>query len=103
MVGMGYQRPDGPWGVEVVWTLTAGKDEADVDPEEGRLLTPGYGIVDVLAHVDFGDRVRLHAGLFNLADKNYIRWGDTAAIGWDAAARFTQPGRNAGITLAVEL
>ena len=103
VVGAGYQRPDGPWGVEIVWTLTAGKDDADVDPDEGRLVTPGYGIVDVLAHVEFGDRVRLNAGFFNLADKAYIRWEDTAAIGNDAAARFTQPGRNAGITLTVEL
>ena len=90
-------------GLEIVWTLAAGKDEADVDLDEGRLLTPGYGTVDVLTHVDFGDRVRMHAGLFNLADKDYIRWADTAAIGRDAAARFTQPGRNAGITLTVEL
>lgn len=103
IVGLGYERPDGPWGFEIVCTLTVGKDEADVNPDEGRLPTPGYGIVDVLAHVDFGDRVRLHAGLFNLADKDYIRWADTAAIGGDAAARFTQPGRNAGITLTVEL
>ena len=103
VVGLGYHRHDGPWGVELVWTLTDGKDEADVDPDEGRLLTPGYGIVDLLAHVDLGDHIRVNAGLFNLADKEYIRWEDTAAIGTDAAPRFTQPGRNAGITLTVEL
>jgi hemoglobin/transferrin/lactoferrin receptor protein len=62
----------------------------------------GYGIVDLLAHVNVSERIRLNVGLFNLTDKSYIRWADTAAIGSDAPVRFTQPGFNAGATLRIE-
>ena len=80
-----------------------GKEAADIDPADGRPATAGYGIVDLLAHIELGPRARVHAGLFNLTDKTYIRWADTAGIGADAVARFTQPGRNAAITVRVEL
>ena len=101
--GVRFEAPDDRWGAEVVWTLASGKDEADIDESAPRLASPGYGIVDVLAHVNIGQRIRLNAGLFNLTDKTYIRWADTAGIGNDAPARFTQPGFNAGLTLRIEL
>ena len=91
VLGIGFDAPDDRWGAEVVWTLTSGKDEADIDESAPRLASPGYGIVDVLAHLNIGRRVRLNAGLFNVTDKTYIRWADTAGIGDDAPARFTQP------------
>jgi len=56
-----------------------------------------------MAYINIGDRTRLNAGLFNLTDRTYIRWADTAGIGGDAPARFTQPGFNAALTLRVEL
>ena len=84
-------------------TIGLGKDEADIDASAPRLASPGYGIVDVLAHLNIGQRVRLNAGLFNVTDKTYMRWGDTAGIGNDAPARFTQPGLNAGLTFRIEL
>ena len=103
VLGLAYEPPEGRWGVEVVWTLSSGKDEGDIDESVPRLAVPGYGIVDVLAHLKIGQRVRLNAGLFNVGDKTYTRWADTAGIGNDAPARFTQPGFNAGLTLRVEL
>lgn len=103
VLGVGFEAPDDRWGAEVVWTLVSGKDEADIDESAPRLATPGYGLVDVLVHLDIGQRVRLNAGLFNVTDKTYIRWGDTAGIGNDAPARFTQPGFNAGVTFRVEI
>lgn len=103
VLGIGFEAADDRWGAEVVWTLASGKDEADIDASAPRLASPGYGIVDVLAHLNIGQRLRLNAGLFNVTDKTYIRWGDTAGIGNDAPARFTQPGFNAGLTLRIEL
>lgn len=103
VLGLGYRTPDARWGVEVVWTLSSGKDEGDIDASDPRLAAPGYGIVDILAHLQMGRRVRWNAGLFNVTDKTYIRWADTAGIGNDAPARFTQPGFNAGVTMRVEL
>ena len=103
VLGVGFEAPDDRWGAEVVWTLVSAKDEADIDESAPRLAVPGYGLVDILVHLDIGQRVRLNAGLFNVTDKTYIRWGDTAGIGNDAPARFTQPGFNAGVTFRIEL
>ena len=103
VLGLGYDAPGGRWGTELLWTLVGGKDVSDIDAGMPRKPTAGYGILDLLGHLRFTDRVRLHLGLFNLTDRTYLRWADTAAIGEDAPARFTQPGFHAGVTLRVEL
>ena len=41
-------------------------------------------------------------GMFNLTDEGYIRWIDTANIGKEAPARFSQRGINSAITLGFE-
>jgi hemoglobin/transferrin/lactoferrin receptor protein len=102
VLGLRFSPASDRWGTELVVTAVDGKDEGDIDANNPRLAVPGYGIVDLLAHVNLSERVRLNAGLFNLTDKSYIRWADTAGIGSDAAARFTQPGFNAGATLRIE-
>ena len=103
VLGIGYNAPDGRWGGQLIGTLAQGKDAGDIDPADGRPETGGYGIVDLLAHMDLGRSTRVHVGLFNLTDKTYVRWADTAGIGADAMARFTQPGINTAITVRVEL
>ncbi len=103
VLGLGYDAPGGRWGTELLWTLVGGKDVSDIDAGMPRMPTAGYGILDLLGHLRFTDRVRLHLGLFNLTDRTYLRWADTTAIGQDAPARFTQPGFHAGVTLRVEL
>ena len=79
-----------------------GKDESDIDGTVDRLATAGYGIVDILAFAQLTERVRVNGGLFNVTDKEYIRWADSAAIGNDSPLRFTQPGFNAGVNVLVE-
>ena len=118
VIGLDYRPAKGNWGANVLWTLARGKDAADVNRgdvggADTRTAAPsgldlrfgpppsGYGVVDVLAHWDIGERARLNAGLFNIGDKAYIRWADTVGIAADAPARFTQPGRNASLSLRV--
>lgn len=107
VIGFAYSAPTGRWGGEAVWTIVAGKDPGDIDGN--RLATPGYGLLDLLAYWRFAERVQLNAGLFNVTDRRYIEWADTAAIAFSAAmgaypesARFTRPGFNAGVTLRVQ-
>ena len=102
-LGLGYEAASGRWGAQLLWTLAQGKAAADIDPAEPRQETAGYGVLDLLAHVNLGQRLRLNAGLFNITDKTYLRWADTAGIGSDASGRFTQPGINAGLSLRLEL
>jgi len=103
VLGLSYTGASERWGAELVLTAVDGKDEDDIDPNNPRPATGGYGLLDLLAHYSFSERVRLNVGLFNLTDREYVRWADTAGIGGDAFARFTQPGFNAGVTLRVEL
>ncbi len=101
VLGLVYDAQSGRWGGQVVMTLVEGKDESDIASDSERPATSGYGIVDVLAYVDITDSITLNVGLFNVTDREYIRWADTLSIGGDAPERFTQPGFNAGATLKV--
>ena len=102
VLGVAYAAANDRWGGELVWTLVDGKDEDDIDADNPRQPTDGYGLLDLLAYARLTEKVSLNVGLFNLTDKTYIRWADTGGIGADAAARFTQPGFNAGATVRIE-
>jgi len=66
-----YERRDGRWFAEGVWTLVDEQDEvAEIRGEEP---TPGFGLVDVQAGVQLADGVLLRAGVNNLFDRNYVR------------------------------
>ncbi|MEM7612240.1 MAG: TonB-dependent hemoglobin/transferrin/lactoferrin family receptor [Pseudomonadota bacterium] len=97
--GLLYRSLDRRWGGELVLTLVESKDNGDIVDPMIRMPTDGYGVVDLLLFGKITDRMSLNAGLFNVGDKEYIRWIDTAGIGQDAAARFTQPGFNAAVNL----
>ena len=92
-------KPSDRFGFELIATGVEGKDEADIDDSDPRFSTAGYVIVDLLAHYQVAPSVRLNAGVFNVTDRTYIQWSDTAGIGGDDVNRFTQPGTNASITL----
>jgi hemoglobin/transferrin/lactoferrin receptor protein len=99
--GVGYDAPSDRWGVDVIWTLVADKKEEDIDPNLPRPAVEGYSVVDVLGRFDVTDRITLNGGVFNLTDETYVRWADTAGVGADALARFTQPGINFGANVRV--
>ncbi|MEN7342134.1 MAG: TonB-dependent hemoglobin/transferrin/lactoferrin family receptor [Pseudomonadota bacterium] len=99
--GLKYQTLDRRWGGELVWTVVDAKDEADISDPTTRLPTDGYGIVDLLFYGNITDSISVNAGLFNVGDKEYTRWIDSAGIGTDSPLRFTQPGFNTAINLQV--
>ncbi|MBO6701796.1 MAG: TonB-dependent hemoglobin/transferrin/lactoferrin family receptor [Pseudomonadales bacterium] len=101
--GLGYDAPSSKWGGDLIWTLSAGKEESDIDANNPRIETAGYGTLDLLAYFNITDQWTVNAGIFNLTDKEYIRWTDTTAIGADAPERFTQPGINGSVTIRFEL
>lgn len=99
--GLGYEPQSGRWGVDMIWTLVDAKEESDIDPNLPRPETDSYAVLDLLARFDFTDRITFNAGIFNVTDQTYVVWADTAGIGNDAIARFTQPGINFGANLRV--
>ena len=102
VLGLALAPDHGRLRIEAIFTGARGKDEADIDENAPRLASAGYGTLDLLANVRLAQRVRFNLGLFNLTDKAYIRWIDTAGIGSDAPMRFSQPGFNGAVTMHVE-
>ena len=102
VLGLSFAPGNGRLRIEAIWSGARGKDEADIDENAPRLASAGYGTLDLLADARLTNRVRLNVGLFNVADQAYIRWIDTAGIGGDAPARFSQPGFNGAATVHVE-
>ena len=96
--GLRYNDPDDRWSVEAVLTNVGEKDMDDIDPGDNRMQTDAYTLFDVFGNVRIGQRLSVYAGLYNLTDQSYIRWGDTRSIGFDAPLRFTQPGRNLSLS-----
>ncbi|MBH64686.1 MAG: hypothetical protein CL569_20005 [Alphaproteobacteria bacterium] len=97
VIGLEYDANN--WGLQLAFTLVKGKDASDINPNSGRMETAGYGVADLLGYLDITDSLSINVGLFNLGDREYIRWADTASMGDDAPERFTQPGFNAGATI----
>ena len=103
VLSIGYEAINQRWGVRLACTLARDKNPSDIDPDDWRVATDGYRVFDLLAHFKVGSRVQVHLGAFNLTNERYIRWIDTAGIGDDAPARFSQPGTNAAINLHLSL
>ena len=115
VIALGYDDPMDTWGSELAWTLVAGKDKddisnADSDANEGnpdgeQFATPGYGLVDLTAYYKPHKDVTINAGIFNITDKKYWAWDDVRGISNDYVGlnRYTQPGRNASISVKWEI
>ena len=97
-IGLAYDAQD--WGVSLHGRFAAGKERM-ANPED--FAPAGYGVADLLAHWDFAPGATVNAGVFNLTDRKYWDWADVPAVAADSAVldRYTRPGRNVGVSLAV--
>jgi len=100
VLAFGYEAKSGRWGGELVTTAVAAKTAVD-DSRAELYETDGYVTLDLLARYDFGNGVRLNAGVFNLTGAEYIEWADVRgrAVGDPLIPYYTRPGRNASVTL----
>ncbi len=98
-LGVAYDRDR--WGVELVGRFAGRRDEV---PQPNQFKTPGYGVFDLLAHWNFAPGAEFNAGVFNLGDRKYWDAGDvpTGVLATSTVLdRYTSPGRNVGVSLAV--
>jgi hemoglobin/transferrin/lactoferrin receptor protein len=98
-LGIAYDRDN--WGVELAGRFAARKDEL---PAANQFEIPGYGVFDLLAHWNFAPGAVFDVGVFNLGDREYWDAGDVPAGTLATSAvldRYTSPGRNVGVSLAV--
>ncbi len=99
------------WGLRLTATTHARQDRADASailalwdgrpPAPVQFVPGGVTLFDLTGYVNFTKNLRLSAGVYNLGDRQYWSWQDVRELSSKRAdlARFSQPGRNARITL----
>lgn len=115
VTGLSFDSSQGNWGASLMWTLTDGKKQEDINASGIQSLTPGApavdsfesagsGVVDLIGYYDFNSKIHLTYGIFNLNDKKYWQWSEGLVqepISFNSN-RLTQPGRNFTLNLKVE-
>lgn len=97
-IGLVFDGED--WGMSLHGRFAAGKRRM---AEPDTFASPGYGVLDLLAHWDFAPGATINAGVFNLTDRKYWDWADVPGVPASSAVldRYTRPGRNFGVSVAV--
>lgn len=94
-----WSSPSAAWALRLNASFARGKQRGDV-AEQAYFRVPGYGILDLVASWQVNERLSLRAGLFNLADKTWWRWGDTRRLPSDdpLISSLSAPGRSASVS-----
>lgn len=99
-VWLRYAAPSARWLAQLAVHATDGVDR--VDQSRGPLYQPsGFVTIDLTGQWRITDRLRLNAGIFNLADRSYHEWADVRGRPPDdpLLELFQQSGRNLSVTL----
>ncbi len=113
IIGVGYDDPNRRFGGQLIATHAAQKELTATGYYTGSGFTsicsgdcyrPGaFTILDAAAYVRLLDRVTVRAGIFNLLDAHYAWWSDVRGLADTSTVKdaYTQPGRNASVSLSV--
>jgi hemoglobin/transferrin/lactoferrin receptor protein len=102
VAGLNYNAPADRYGGAL--TVTAVERQRHVDETARPLFkSPGFALLDLTAYWNVTKQLALTAGLFNIFDRKYWLWSDlwrTQLRPFDPGLeRYTQPGRNAAVSL----
>nr|WP_199753379.1 TonB-dependent hemoglobin/transferrin/lactoferrin family receptor [Luteimonas cucumeris] len=96
-LGLAYDRDR--WGAELAGRFAQRKRDME---QLGLYATPGFGVLDLMAHWNFAPGARINAGVFNLGDRKYWESGDLPngiAVGGTAVLdRYSSPGRSLSLS-----
>ena len=107
VTGLRYDDPEGVFGGQAIVTHVAEKDADRVPsvcaPSPACYIPDGFTILDVTAYWNVTPQATLRVGVFNAFDEQYAWWGDVRGLGAPTtiADAFTQPGRNASVSLTL--
>jgi len=113
VLGAGYRDPGGRFGLQLYLTATARKEydeqpatcplTAPPNPRLNCYRPPAATMLDATAFWRISETFTVRAGLFNITDQRYAYWGDVAGLAASSAVTdaYTQPGRNARLSLTV--
>ncbi len=99
---LGVAYGNDAWGAELIGRAVRGKSRASADT---LYLTPGHAVIDLYAHWRVTPNLRIDAGVRNLTDRTYWAAGDlpSAVLATSGTLdRYTAPGRNVAVNLAVD-
>jgi len=100
VVGIGWRDRAERFGGQLTLTHAAQK-ENDRAPA-GAYRPDGFTILDATAFVTPVENLTLRAGIFNILDKKYAWWSDVRGLAANSTVTdaYTQPGRNASVSLS---
>ena len=104
VAGIGWREREGRFGVQLIMTHSARKEESRTTG----VCTPScfrpddFTILDATAFVRLVEGLTLRAGVFNILDKKYAWWSDVRGLASTSTVTdaYTQPGRNASVSLS---
>lgn len=104
VAGVGYREAQGRFGGQVIMThsarVAASRTTGVCTPDCFR--PDAFTILDATAYARIVDGLTLRAGIFNILDKKYAWWSDVRGLASTSTVTdaFTQPGRNASVSLS---
>lgn len=105
IMGLGYDAPGGRFGGQIIMIHSAQKEMSATnaaDCSNSLCYRPGaFTILDATAYVRLGQALTLRAGVFNLTNAKYAWWSDVRGLSASSSVTdaYTQPGRNASVSL----
>jgi hemoglobin/transferrin/lactoferrin receptor protein len=96
-----WASPSGVWDARLSGRFARSKSRDTAT--EDYFDVPGHGIVDLVASWRASARLTLRAGLFNLGDKTWWRWGDLRSLPPDdpLIPALSAPGRSASFSFSL--
>jgi hemoglobin/transferrin/lactoferrin receptor protein len=100
---LGFDAPTKTWGSALTVTWRAAKKASDITEDDQWQAIPSSTVLDLTAYYRPLDNVTLNAGLFNLTNEKYWLWNDVRQVSNSSANldRYSQPGRNVGVSVDV--
>jgi len=104
--GVSYREPEGRYGGELTLTHSARKDADRIAQAcTPACFRPGaFTVLDLTAYWRPVEGITVRGGVFNLTDETYAWWSDVRGLASTAVSRdaYTQPGRNASLSLTYD-
>lgn len=119
IVGLRYDAPSRNWNVTGNLTHSMAKkagdafetNDAGVALPSSPYLSDKHTVFDLLTTINFTEKLKLNAGIYNLFDEEYFRWqrlrfvtsgsgGVRGGVRGDGVDRYSEPGRNFRVSMS---
>ena len=104
ILGVGYRDPGNRFGGEIIISYNARKEANETVGvcSESCFRPRESAVIDATAFYRITENITIRAGIFNITDKKYALWSDVRGLNASSniTEAFTQPGRNASISIS---